>query len=261
MMLKSLFGWIIYHLPEGLLKNQLKCHFYNRYSQSNFHASYKNGYFQFDFKNGISFRCYDSIFYHLITGLEKYVAEYSLKEGDIVIDCGAHIGTFTLYAAKIVGDSGMVFAFEPDSLNYQKLIKNIDLNNLNNIIAIRKGLWGENTNLKFNELHSGYSSFFIDDLKRKSLIKVPVVSLDNELRKRGIKKVDFIKMDVEGAELEVIRGAKEILKKSQGNMAIASYHVIDGQETYVTLEKMLSKLGYQTKTLFPEHLITFTKKK
>ena len=80
-----MLGQITYKLPECSLKNKLRCHYYNRFMECNFHASYRNNYFQFEFGNDISFKCYNSVFYHLTNTLEGYLTEYKLKRGDIVI--------------------------------------------------------------------------------------------------------------------------------------------------------------------------------
>lgn len=85
---------------------------------------------------------------------------------------------------------------------------------------------------------------------------VELTSIDVELGKLKIDKVDFIKMDIEGAELKALEGASRILS-SHPKIAIASYHVVDGQQTYIISEKMLTELGYKAKTSFPKHLTTY----
>lgn len=246
-------------IPEGALKSKIRCYYYNHIVKTDFNASYKNGCFQFKFKNGITIKCYETIWRNTAISLEGYVRSYKLKKGDVVIDCGAYRGEFALYAAKAVGDTGIIVAFEPDSINYKKLTDNLKLNNLSNIITVNKGIWSENTILKFSNEHLGVSSFLVDD-NTKSTIDVAVVSLDNELEERGIKKVDFIKMDIEGAEIEAVKGAKKILKNNDINLAIASYHIVKGEKTCFELEKLFSKLGYKAETSFPEHLTTYASK-
>jgi len=67
-------------------------------------------------------------------------------------------------------------------------------------------------------------------------------------------------MDIEGAEIEAIKGAKKTLKNNTANLAIASYHILDGEKTHFKLEKMLQKLGYKTETSFLQHLTTYANK-
>ena len=69
---------------------------------------------------------------------EKKVFEKNISKGDIVVDVGAHIGTHTLTFARIVGDKGTVFAFEPDPRNFEILRKNIKINNYQNVTLVNK---------------------------------------------------------------------------------------------------------------------------
>ena len=158
----------------------------------------------------------------------------------------------TLFASQMAGKSGKVIAFEPDKKNYRRLIANINLNSLDNVIPINKGLWKENTELRFDNLQSGISS-----LSPNGNISIPVVKLDDELERLNIPKVDFIKMDIEGAELEAIKGCRKVLNNNNVKLAIASYHIVNGEKTCFELEKMLQKLGFKTETSYPEHLTTY----
>ncbi|MEW6221786.1 MAG: FkbM family methyltransferase [Candidatus Hadarchaeota archaeon] len=181
---------------------------------------------------------------------KDYLREYIPRRGDIVVDGGAFEGGFTVIASLLVGDKGKVIAFEPDEANFKKLSDEIGRYQLKNIVTVKKGLWSKNTTLKFSEEHESTSTFFFEGGSKRGTIKpVQVVRLDDEIKKMGIKRVDFLKLDVEGAEIEVVEGAKEVLKKNDVHLAIASYHVVDGKQTYVKLEKILTGLGYKVKTV------------
>ncbi len=169
------------------------------------------------------------------------------------------MGAFAIYAAKIVGERGRVIAFEPDKNNYDILLKNIYLNDLRNVIPLNRGLWSESTTLRFKSSNGENSSLFFEDDQSCDIIEVDVVSLDDELSALKIRKLDFIKMDIEGAELEAIKGAKEILKNNRVNLAIASYHIIDGEPTYFKLRELLSNMGYYTEIGFPAHLTVYAR--
>jgi FkbM family methyltransferase len=216
----------------------------------------ENDYFRICFKNRCEFKSYYRLGLGVLPGYFKY---YSLKEGDVVIDGGAYLGDFTLYAAKAAGKSGKVIAFEPDPLNYKKLLKNISLNNLENVIALNKGLYSDNTVLKFYNDSSGGSFFISDDIESESngIVEVPVVKLDDEMDRLGISKIDFIKMDIEGAEIEALKGCKKILNSNNLNLAIASYHILDGLPTCKRLEKHLQEMGYNFETTNTQHLTTY----
>ncbi|MDY9922943.1 FkbM family methyltransferase [Methanobacterium sp.] len=252
--------------PEYLFKREITS-FYHRYSflryfpQSSLFNKFKSFYYNCNNK-----------YYNVIFGgsnikfcswpygeslpIKGYLNEFPIKNGQIVIDGGAYQGVFTLIASQLVGDEGKVVAFEPDKENYEKLLENIKLNNIKNVITLKRGLWKEDTFLEFNNTHNDSSSF-ICDKNSVNTIEVAVVSLDEELKRLNLNKIDFIKLDVEGSELEVIEGSENLLKKNNVNLAIGSYHVINGEKTCYKLEKMLRKLGYKTKTSFPQHLTTY----
>lgn len=235
-MLRKIINKLIRLAPKFRLKNKLLCFFYNNFKNYGFKASYNNGYFQYDFGNGILFNCYDMIFFELNILLKGYLKKYNIKKGDVIVDCGAYVGDFALYAAKAVGEKGKILAFEPDPKNYKKLLENMKLNSLSNLTVIEKGVWSSRTSSR----------------------GMALTSLDDELKS---EKINFIKMDVEGAEIEAVKGAKNILRDNKVNLAIASYHMVNGKKTYSRLEEMLSEFDYETNTSYPEHLTTYAWKK
>jgi len=191
------------------------------------------------------------------TEIEGYMKYYNLKKGNFVIDAGAFHGYFAVYAAKIVGDSGKGVCFEPDKKSFRILSKNIQLNKLKNVILINKGLWSKNTTISFKS--AGERSTI--DFTNKSSEKIEVTRLDDELKKIGIKKIDFIKMDIEGAETEALLGAKKTLAENDVNLAIASYHLINGKKTARKVEEILRELDYFAFTNYPIHLTTYAFRK
>jgi FkbM family methyltransferase len=184
-----------------------------------------------------------------------YLLHYDLNQGDVVVDAGGYVGTFAIYAAKVVGEKGKVIVFEPDTENFRKLQENIVLNGLSNVIIINKALWNKDTNLKFNNKHTAGASFFFN--ASPFTREVQVVSLDNELARLGIAKVNFIKMDVEGSEIHVLEGAVNTLAKQNVHLAIATYHIIDGEETSSAIENILHGFGYDAITEFTKHKTTY----
>lgn len=184
--------------------------------------------------------------------VKGYGLHYKLKGGDIVVDAGAYPGDYTLFAGKKVGRGGKIICFEPGSKNRKVLKKNIAYAKLKNVIIIPKGLWSENTFLKIKEDELSSSV-----LTNNGQTKIEVVKLDDELEKLGVNKIDFLKMDIEGAEIEAIKGCKETLRNNNVKIAIASYHIIDGKKTNSFIESFLIKLGYKVKSDFPKHLTTY----
>ena len=174
-----------------------------------------------------------------------------VKRGQIVVDAGSYLGGFTFYAAKKVGQTGKVIAFEPDPKNFKMLKKRVEGSNFKNIILVNKAL---GNNIKEIELESDnhFSSIVIKTLKRPTFM-VQQTTLDNEMENLGIGKVDFIKVNIEGAEIETIKGAKKTL--SHTNHLAISCHVVEGRNTAIIIKPMLEESGFKVKVLKRKRLI------
>jgi len=185
-----------------------------------------------------------------------YLKNYQLKEGDIVIDAGAYEGEFTILASKLVGDTGKVISIEPTKEGYYKLLKNIALNNLTNVIPLKIALWNKHGKLKISDEFGG------SHITCKDGEEVEADTLDNLINKMGLKSIDFLKADIEGAEIEMLEGAKKaLMNKLIKNFAIASYHIIDGKMTFKSLESTFRKFDYLVKTGFKSHLTIYARSK
>lgn len=213
------------------------------------------GHYEYVFGDaGIRFLFGEDITDELKRSLSGYIARRGIRSGDTVIDAGAYTGEFTVYAAKAAGPGGKVIAFEPDPSVFSRLLSNIKLNGLSNVLAINKGLWSAKTVLKFNESAQG-GNFFKDGAT--DTIELNVSPLDDELAAHGIKKVDFIKMDVEGAEVEALKGARQTLLDNDVSLAIASYHKLNGEKSSGQVERLLKEFGYGAETSHERHLTTY----
>ncbi len=146
------------------------------------------------------------------------------KEGDIIIDIGANIGYFTLLAAKIVGDNGKVYAFEPDTTNYNILTSNIELNALRNTITVQKAVSDRNGKLEFylNDSDIGAHTIYKSNKAKRSII-VNSVTLDEYFKGREYP-IDIVKMDVEGAESAVLSGMSKIIEQNKDLKIFAEFH-------------------------------------
>lgn len=143
-----------------------------------------------------------------ITLLEKEV-----KEGDIVLDLGANIGFYTLILAKLVGKKGKVYAFEADSSNFEILKKNVKANGYENIILENKAVLDKNEKIKFyiDEGNTAGNSVFKG--KKIKYKEVEAVKLDNYFSKN--RKINFIKIDIEGSEYKAMVGMSKLLKENK----------------------------------------------
>ena len=149
----KLFGLI----PEGSFKNKLRCAYYNL-RKSDFKMDYKEGCFLLRYPEYI-IKSKEHFYFGANVFDKGYLKNGKIKKGDVVIDAGAYPGDFTLIAANRVGENGKVIAYEPDPANYEKLMKTIKLNDVKNIIVVKKGLWSKEGVLKFRNVGSGFSSF------------------------------------------------------------------------------------------------------
>lgn len=143
--------------------------------------------------------------------LRKY-----LKEGDVFFDIGANIGLYSLFASKIIGDNSKVFAFEPTPDTFERLQKNIRLNKLTNIKPYNIGLSSEKSELDLHISKDGYDAWnsfaLLDELTESETLKVNVDTIDSFIQTNNIVHVDLVKIDVEGWEKYVLKGATDLLK-------------------------------------------------
>ena len=133
-----------------------------------------------------------------------------LSPGDKFIDVGANIGYFSFLAAKKVGQNGKVYSFEPSKREYERLTQCIPINHVDNIVHYNLALSEQQGAIYFftDEFHTGLNSIE-EDSGGQTNEKVICARLD-EVVKDG--KIDLIKIDVEGAELKVLRGTERLLK-------------------------------------------------
>src|SRR5665647_859266 len=126
----------------------------------------------------------DACFYEYTLGdyesAKTEVFVKSLHTGDVAIDVGAHIGYYTLLAARQVGENGRIFAFEPDPNNYEVLVKNVNLNNYKNVVPIKKAVTNKTGSTKlFLKSSSSHSLFYDSTPESERSIEVESVSLDD----------------------------------------------------------------------------------
>jgi FkbM family methyltransferase len=139
-----------------------------------------------------------------------------VKSDSVVLDIGANVGLFTLQFAQKCTE-GKVFAFEPSQLNADRLTRNIELNQLNNIEVLRLGV-GEQVGAKLlYAIWPGNSGAnrVLHDAAYKNMAKeaIRITTLDDFVESRRLQKVDIIKIDVEGYELFVLQGGVNVIKQ------------------------------------------------
>ena len=165
------------------------------------------------------------------------------QRGFVVVDAGAHMGVYTLRAATKVGVEGRVIAIEPEDLNYELLSLNIRVNKLKNVIPIKLALSdfeGKST-LYLSDVTGGHS--LVKGTRRQT--DVSVATIDGLLSKLGVDTVDLMKMDVEGSELNVLKGSQDALRCGKIlRVTAAAYH---NPSDVANIGTYLGALGYDVR--------------
>lgn len=173
------------------------------------------------------------------------VAAGVVKKGMTVIDVGAHIGYYSLYFAKCVGPTGRVFSFEPVPENLALLRKNIELNQITWIEASPNAVYSSKKDIFLavpNESANPGEGFLTHDRGGRQIL-VHAVSLDSFCSSSDIRP-DLIKLDVEGAELEALLGAKNTIDRYRPKLLIELHH-FDGNAAGHPVPGLLINSGYQ----------------
>ena len=151
-----------------------------------------------------------------IFGLKQYNIKniFEVKNDAVVFDIGAFKGdTAYFFSKKCSSNKARIYAFEPDENNYKVLLKIKDKYKLNNVIA---------SNILFSNSETEIN-FLSMDLNRPA-VKMKPTTIDKFVEENNIEKIDYIKMDVEGAEKNILEGAIKTIKKFKPSLAIAIYH-------------------------------------
>jgi FkbM family methyltransferase len=147
-----------------------------------------------------------------------------VRPGDVVIDCGAHIGGFTRVALR--AGARMVVAIEPESANLIAFEKNLAQElKTGKVKLIRMGVWDTRGRVQLHLSRVGDSHSLVIPQNDKGEQTVEVTTLDALVESLKLAQIDFVKMDIEGAEQRALRGATQLLKRWHPRLAIASYHL------------------------------------
>lgn len=164
-----------------------------------------------------------------------------IKKGDIVIDIGAFIGDYTLIFAKIVGEEGRVFAFEPDPENFSLLKKNIRVNNINNVIAIPMAVGNRTGKIRLYKCVRAGTQHKIFYFKNdRKYIEIDSISLDDYFQ--GDQNIDLIKIDIEGVESAALNGMINILKTNLKLKLIIEFNPYALKESGFEVRDLLNPL-------------------
>lgn len=161
---------------------------------------------------------------------ETNVIRGLLREGDVFVDIGANIGYFTLLASDAVGSTGKVFAFEPDPRNFRLLRKNVETNRCKNVKLEAKAIMEackpltlhlSNINFGDHRVYASHDDAMYNHGAQRSEVQVEGITLDGYLPAGS--RVDFVKMDIQGAEYFALQGMKRVLLENHDVMCVMEF--------------------------------------
>jgi FkbM family methyltransferase len=186
---------------------------------------------------------------------DDIIERFTPKEGDIVVDVGAHVGRYAIIASKRVGESGKVISIEASPINFEMLNRNTNINQLTNIVSLNYAVYSKETkiNLYLPAKEKGYTIYNTVMVGRAraeedKFVTVNANTLDNLLQQNGIshEDINWIKIDVEGAEFEVLKGATSILSKSKDIALLIEIHNLPGGTNfYAPIVEFLSSFNFK----------------
>jgi FkbM family methyltransferase len=203
------------------------------------HGKYKFNFYGGGDRNEILYHT----FWEKMFDEEKKIISKFIKRGDSVIDVGGNMGFFVLILNELVSNTGKMYSFEPSRILRDRLASTVQINNIKNVEIINLAL-GEKegtTSLYYNPKQSGLSSIVSHEENGFLKEEIKITTLD-KFSKQFSSKISFIKIDTEGYEPQVLRGAKELIKKDKPVIYIelGGSHL----ETSIEALKILKELGY-----------------
>ncbi len=208
--------------------------------------------------NGIKLNLYtdskfsDILVYEQFEINEQCFLKYFLKKNGIFIDMGSNIGLYSLIASKIIGRKGRVYSFEPTPETFLRLKQNVFLNKKKNISLYNIALSNISGRQEFSISHDGYDAWnsFSKPSGGKVIEKILVnsITFDDFIYQNNLKGIDLIKIDVEGWEINVLKGGQNYFNKSTSAAIIIEFTDINLQGAGFSskeLYNLLLSFGYQ----------------
>lgn len=187
---------------------------------------------------------------------EQFLSGY-LRPGDIAVDVGAQIGMITAVAAKLVGRSGLVYSFEVDQANFAELLKTIRRNRFKNVrpqsVALGESAGinrfvrpkGEQRSFMYNPLSNSRTMYVDFDIKEAAFYESPTTTLDEFFHAHHLRRLDLIKIDVDGPELLILRGGVRTIAEYKPVLVIEfGTYSLESGFTFEEMWDFLKGLGY-----------------
>jgi len=197
------------------------------------------------YRNGLEFEL--SSFPEELEAIEEYFHWYKPKPTDLIFDIGAYCGVTAYRLSKQVPE-GKVYSFEPDPGNFGLLIKNIERHGLRNVTPLPFGISGKTGTAAFlaegtigSRLEANSTRMTVGDVH-----SVRTLSLADACARYGIP--NFVKVDIEGTEIEMLAAAAPFLNSNPMQLAVDTNHRVDGELTASAVEQIFRSCGYETES-------------
>lgn len=164
-----------------------------------------------------------------------------VEKDSVVYDIGANVGFYTLLSSALVGSKGKVFAFEPSRRNLRYLRRHLSINNIKNVRIYDVAVSDSSGEISFDDTKGSSQG----KISKSGKIKVNSVSLDEFFAQGELLPPDYLKIDVEGAEALVLKGAMDLLRKYHPIIFLAAHSLELNKEC----REILSKVGYNLKPI------------
>ncbi len=165
-----------------------------------------------------------------------------LREGQVIYDVGAHMGYYTIIGSLAVGPSGRVIAFEPLPFNLKQLRRHIHLNGCQNVTVVDKCVGERSGRARFSPGTGTGTGCLAPD----GTLEVDVISLDDAVSNGALPPPDVMKIDVEGAELSVLKGAAKVIARSRPTILLS----LHSEELQKECSNLLAAWGYQVEPVW-----------
>ncbi len=174
----------------------------------------------------------------------------TVKEGDVVIEIGGHIGTSTLNYAHLVGPRGVVYSIEALPENFAILKRNIERNAITNVKALELAIVGDpnihEIVLNTNPYNSGGHSIFKMSVEEEARSVCPAMTLEKLVETQRIDRIDILQMDIEGAEFDILLNADKSLLGSIPQIMFEYHDAYASGRSHADLTGLLHGLGFKT---------------
>lgn len=170
---------------------------------------------------------------------------FELEKGQTIVEAGAFIGFYVLRAAELVGETGKVIAIEAVPENFEIMKRNVEANHLKNVILVNKAVWNTSTKIKFYREGKQIGSITQEVVATDNFIEVQAETIDSILKENNIDKIDFIRIQLNGVELEALEGMTHTLSQ-RPKVLVAGIYTKNGVPVQKLLQDYLDKKGFKT---------------